>query len=114
MAIADPVFAFVLTDEHQRPVLAVSTQRSEHPTGSHAAGDEIDVAVGFRNCLAGGRYWISVQVSGPGLDAELLAAREDVFSFEVSGSAGGAGVLDLPHGFELTPAPSMQEAAGEH
>ncbi|MGI9100095.1 MAG: ABC transporter ATP-binding protein [Solirubrobacteraceae bacterium] len=108
--IVEPVFAFLLTDEHRRPVLAVTTERSELATGSHAAGDELDVAVGFRNRLAAGRYWISVQVTLPGPDPDLVAFREDVSSFDVSGTGGGGGVVDLPHTFELTPAPSMQKA----
>ncbi len=109
-AAVEPAFAFVITDEHRRPVLAVSTDRSEHATGSHAAGDELDVAVGFRNRLAAGGYWISVQVTLPGAEPELLAYREDISSFAVSGTAGGGGVLDLEHTFEITPAPSMQRA----
>ncbi len=107
-ATAEPAFAFTVTDEHRRPVLAVSTDRAEHPTGSHAAGDELDVAVGFRNRLAAGSYWISVQVTLPGAEPELLAYREDISSFAVSGTGGGGGVVDLPHTFEITPAPSMQ------
>ncbi len=107
----EPVFSFALTDEHQRRVFVMSTQRKGGlATGSHAAGDEIDVAVGFANHLAAGRYWISVHVARAG-DGELLAFREDVYSFVVSGSGAGGGVVDLPHHFEITPAPSMQETA---
>jgi hypothetical protein len=106
-AVADPVFAFTLTDEHQRLVFALSTERKGHGTGSHAAGDEIDVAVGFRNHLAAGRYWISAQVTQAG-GVPVLALREDAYSFVVEGASAGGGTLDLPHEFQITPAPSMQ------
>ena len=105
----DPVFVFAITDQHGRRVLSMSTERQGFATESHAAGDEIDVAVGFVNVLAPGRYWLSVHVGEPG--GELLAFREDVYSFVVGGTGWGGGVVELPHGFELTPAPSMREAA---
>ena len=107
--IDDPVFAFTISDEHQQRVLSMSTERQGFATGRHARGDEIDVAVGFSNHLSPGRYWLSVHVSAPA-GGELLAFREDVYSFVVRGTAAG-GVVDLPHGFELTPAPSMKQAA---
>jgi ABC-type polysaccharide/polyol phosphate transport system ATPase subunit len=106
-AVADPVFAFTLTDEHQRLVFALSTERKRHGTGSHAAGDEIDVAAGFRNHLAAGRYWISAQVTQAG-GVPVLALREDAYSFVVEGPSAGGGTVDLPHEFQITPAPSMQ------
>jgi hypothetical protein len=108
--VSEPVFEFTLTDEHQRRVFAVSTRRKGLATGTHQAGDEIDVAVGFANHLAAGRYWISVRVADA-LDGELLAFREDIYSFVVNGAGAGGGVLDLPHHFEITPAPSMQQAS---
>ncbi len=43
-------------------------------------------------------------------DGELLAFREDIYSFVVNGARAGGGVVDLPHGFQITPAPSMQQA----
>jgi ABC-type polysaccharide/polyol phosphate transport system ATPase subunit len=104
--VEEPVFSFSLTDEHQRRVFAMSTQRNGHATGSHGAGDEVDVAAGFPNHLAPGRYWISVHVARSS-DGELLAFREDIYSFVVSGSGAGGGVVDLPHAFQITPAPSI-------
>ena len=109
---AEPVFVFTITDEHQRRVLSMSTERRGFATGSHAPGDEVDVAVGFTNHLAPGRYWLSVHVGEPG-GGDLLALREDIYSFVVKGAPAGGGVVDLPHGFELTAAPSMQQAAND-
>lgn len=111
-AVSEPVFAFTVVDEHRRLALALSSDRKSYPTGEHLAGDEIDVAVGFKNHLAAGRYWISAQVAEPG-GGKLLAFREDVYSFVVSGSSAGGGVMDLPHHFELTAAPSMQRATND-
>jgi hypothetical protein len=93
-------------------VLVLSSDRKSYATGEHATGDEIDVAAGFPNHLAPGRYWISAQVLEPDR-GQLLAVREDVYSFVVSGTSAGGGVMDLPHNFELMPAPSMQQAADE-
>ena len=109
--VSEPVFVFTIVDEHGRRALVLSSDRKPHATGDHAAGDEIDVAVGFTNHLAAGRYWISVQVLEPG--GELLAFRADVYSFVVAGAGAGGGVMDLPHLFEVLPAPSMQEAAND-
>ena len=109
---SEPVFVFTIVDEHGRLALALSSERKSHGTGEHAAGDEIDVAVGFMNHLAAGRYWISARVAEPG-GGQLLAFREDVYSFVVAGASAGGGVMDLPHHFELTPAPSMQQATND-
>jgi hypothetical protein len=106
----DPVFVFTITDEHQRRIMSMSTERQGIATGEHAAGEELDVAVGFANHLAPGRYWLSIHVSDPA-DGELLAFREDVYSFLVSGTGWGNVAVDLPHGFLLTPAPTMTRAA---
>jgi ABC-type polysaccharide/polyol phosphate transport system ATPase subunit len=111
-AVDDPVFVFTISDEHQRRIMSMSTERQGVVTGHHAAGDEIDVAVGFTNHLAPGRYWLSVHVSEPG-GGDLLAFREDVYSFVVSGTSWGSVALDLPHGFLLTPAPTVGEAVSD-
>ena len=111
-AASEPVFVFTIVDEHGRRALVLSSERKSFATGEHAAGDEIDVAAGFPNYLAPGRYWISAQV----LEArggELLAFREDLYSFVVGGAGAGGGVMDLPHIFEVMPAPSMQQAAND-
>ena len=109
-ATAEPVFVFTITDEHQRRIMSMSTERQRFVTGRHEAGDEVDVAVGFANHLAPGRYWLSIHVSDPA-GGELLAFREDVYSFVVSGTGWGNVAVDLPHGFLLTPAPTMSEIA---
>jgi ABC-type polysaccharide/polyol phosphate transport system ATPase subunit len=107
-AVSDARFTFVLTDEHRRRVLVLA---SEPSAADYAAGYELDVTVVFENHLAPGRYWISVHVTA-GADGDVLTLREDLYSFVVTGRAAGGGVVDLPHTFALTPAPSMQEAAG--
>ena len=107
-AVADPVFTFVLTDEHRRRVLVLATG----PTGeTYDAGYELDVTVVFDNHLAPGRYWITVHVT-EGADGAVLALREDIYSFVVTGDSAGGGLVALPHTFALTPAPSMLEAPG--
>ncbi|MDP2709994.1 MAG: ABC transporter ATP-binding protein [Solirubrobacteraceae bacterium] len=111
-AAVEPAFAFTITDEQQRRVLSMSTDRQGFATGEHDAGDEIDITAGFVNHLAAGRYWLSVQVTEAAGGA-LLAFREDISSFVVGGAGAGGGVVDLPHGFELTPAPSMQPVTDE-
>jgi ABC-type polysaccharide/polyol phosphate transport system ATPase subunit len=107
-AIPDPVFTFVLTDEHRRRVLALATDQSGE---RYEAGYELDVTVVFENHLAPGRYWITVHVT-EGADGGVLALREDIYSFVVTGESAGGGLVALPHTFQVTPAPSMQEAPG--
>jgi hypothetical protein len=109
-AVDDPVFVFTITDEHQRRIMSMSTERQGVVTRHQAAGDEIDGAVGVANHLPPGRDRRSVHVSEPA-GGELLAFREDIYSFVVSGTGWGNVAVDLPHGFLLTPAPAMQEAA---
>ena len=111
-AVSEPVFSFTIVDEHARRAVVLSTDRKQHSTGEHAADDEVDVTAGFPNYLAPGRYWISAQVLGSDGD-ELLAFREDVYTFVVDGIGAGGGVLDPPHVFTVLPAPSMQQAAND-
>jgi hypothetical protein len=47
-----------------------------------------------------------------GADGAVLALREDLYSFVVTGDSAGGGLVALPHAFQTTPAPSMQEAPG--
>jgi ABC-type polysaccharide/polyol phosphate transport system ATPase subunit len=107
-AVAAPVFTFVLTDEHRRRVLVLA---SEQAADGYEAGYELDVTVVFENHLAPGRYWITVHVT-EGADGAVLALREDLYSFVVTGDSAGGGLVALPHAFQTTPAPSMQEAPG--
>ncbi|HTN26009.1 MAG TPA: Wzt carbohydrate-binding domain-containing protein, partial [Solirubrobacteraceae bacterium] len=107
--VADPVFTFVLTDEHRRRVLVLATDAAAGE--AYDAGYELDVTVVFENHLAPGRYWITVHVT-EGDDGGVLALREDIYSFVVTGDSAGGGLVTLPHTFALTPAPSMQEAPG--
>ncbi len=109
-AVEEPVFIFEILDEHDHRVLVLSTDRALFATGRHAAGDEVDVSVGFSCYLASGRYWIAPRVTDAAGD-ELLGFREGLYSFVVGGTSGGGGIVDLPHGFQLTPAPSMQQPA---
>jgi ABC-type polysaccharide/polyol phosphate transport system ATPase subunit len=109
---SEPVFVFTLVDEYGHRMLVLRSDRKAYATGEHEAGDEIDAAFGFPNHLAPGRYWISAQVVEPD-GGELLAFREDVYSFVVGGTDAAGGLMDLPHNFEVMPAPSMQQAADE-
>ena len=80
------------SDRHARPPATRSTSRSASPTTSRP-----------------GRYWISAQVAQAG-GVPVLALREDAYSFVVDGAGAGGGTVDLPHEFQITPAPSMQQA----
>ena len=110
VAAEDPVFVFEVVDEHERRVLVLSSDRTLLRSGRHAAGDELDVVVAFENYLAPGRYWIWPRVSAAGGE-ELLAFREGNYPFAVSGTGAGGAVMEVPHLFELHPAPSMQQPA---
>ena len=100
-AASEPVFGFVLSDEHHRAVLAVTTEWDEQPTGSYVPGEVVDVAVSFDNWFAPGRYTASPRVLRPGPGREAMAHAPDGASVIVTGSRTGGGLVDIPHAFHL-------------
>jgi hypothetical protein len=110
-ATADPVFGFVLSDDQHRQVFTVTTEWDGHETGSYAAGQILDVALSFDNWFAPGRYYASPRMARAGDGREPLGDGEARASVVVTGSRVGAGLVDIPHEFHITPRNTAGEVA---
>jgi ABC-type polysaccharide/polyol phosphate transport system ATPase subunit len=97
----DPVLGFVLMDDHHRRVFATTTTWQRKRTGAFEPGERVELAVGFENWLAGGKYLASPFVAQQGLGAEVMDERHDLVAVAIIGSHEGGGVVDLPHDVEL-------------
>jgi ABC-type polysaccharide/polyol phosphate transport system ATPase subunit len=95
--VVDPVFGFVLMDDHHRRVFATSTTWQQKQTGSFVAGERVELSVSFDNWFTGGKYLASPFVAERGLGAEVMDQRHDLVAVAVIGSHEGGGVVDLPH-----------------
>jgi ABC-type polysaccharide/polyol phosphate transport system ATPase subunit len=95
--VSDPVFGFVLMDDHHRRVFATTTTWQQKETGSFSAGERIELSVRFDNWFTGGKYLASPFVARKGLGAEVMDERHDLVSVAIIGSHEGGGVVDLPH-----------------
>ena len=109
-AVEDPVFGAAVTDERHRVVFAATSESTSRQTGSFAAGQEVTVRLRFHNVLTSGRYFASPQVAYSGTGQRLMDHRENAATTVVTGSRTGAGTIDLPHSFEITPATSTEAA----
>jgi ABC-type polysaccharide/polyol phosphate transport system ATPase subunit len=96
----DPVFGFVLSDDHHRHVFAATTEWHGMATGVYAPGDVVDVAISFDNWFAPGRYFASPRVLRPGPGRRAMAHLDESVSVVVTGSRSG-GLVDIPHEFHL-------------
>jgi ABC-type polysaccharide/polyol phosphate transport system ATPase subunit len=95
--VVDPVFGFVLMDDHHRRVFATTTTWQEKETGPFSAGERVELAVAFDNWFTGGRYMASPFVAHKGLGNDVMDERHDFVSVAIIGSHEGGGVVDLPH-----------------
>jgi len=99
----EPRFGFMVTDEQGRGVLAIASESTNYATGRYSAGDRITVDVDFDCVLARGGYSVSPEVRRKGEGRELMDHRENATSFDVYGSRGVGGMVDLPHELSCTP-----------
>jgi ABC-type polysaccharide/polyol phosphate transport system ATPase subunit len=93
--VQDPICAFLLEDELQRPLFAVSNEDVGTSTGSHTAGEEAVFGVTFRNVFAPGRVyatpWLLHDGGAPIIDRRPRLANAVVTALHRSG-----GLVDLP------------------
>ncbi len=95
--VVDPVFGFVLMDDHHRRVFATTTTWQQKETGPFSAGERVELSVAFDNWFTGGRYVASPFVAHKGLGNDVMDERHDFVSVAIIGSHEGGGVVDLPH-----------------
>ena len=94
-AIDDPICAFLLEDERQHPLFAISNEDLDIATGSHAPGEDAVFGVTFRNVFAPGRVyatpWMLHNGGAPIIDRRPRLANAVVTALHRSG-----GLVDLP------------------
>jgi ABC-type polysaccharide/polyol phosphate transport system ATPase subunit len=99
--VDEPVFGLVLADEAHRRVFVASTGAAGTSTGHYRPGEDVDVVVALDNWFAPGRYHLSAVVMHPGPAQRLIAKRDELATFVVTGAATAGGVVDPPHSFHL-------------
>jgi ABC-type polysaccharide/polyol phosphate transport system ATPase subunit len=94
-AVDDPICAFLVEDERQHPLFAVSNEDLGTVTGPHAPGGDAVFGVTFRNVFAPGRVyatpWMLHNGGAPIIDRRPRLANAVVTALHRSG-----GLVDLP------------------
>jgi ABC-type polysaccharide/polyol phosphate transport system ATPase subunit len=85
-----------VTDEHHRNVFTTSTSWVGQRTGSLAAGELLELTVGFDNVLSPGRYFLTPIVASES-SSELMDLRTHFATVVVTGTRRSGGLVDLPH-----------------
>jgi ABC-type polysaccharide/polyol phosphate transport system ATPase subunit len=99
-AIDEPVFGFVVSDDHHRHVLALGSDWNAQRTGSFAAGETVVAGVSFDNPLAPGRYSIVPKLVRPGPGRlPMTDGEQEAMSVLVTGAGVSGGLVDIPHAF---------------
>jgi len=98
-AAHDPVFAFALSDEKHRRVLAATSDHDAGVSGDFEAGELVVAGTSFDNWLAPGRYGVTAQVAYAGLGERVMALAENADSIIVTGTRVSGGIVDFPHAF---------------
>jgi ABC-type polysaccharide/polyol phosphate transport system ATPase subunit len=99
--VEDPLFGFSVSDERQRVVLAVNSGDTQPRSGRFASGERVTAELGFDCVLAPGNYFISPEVRHRTKEQELIDHRDNAAMFAVTGGKPVAGMVDLPHDFQI-------------
>jgi ABC-type polysaccharide/polyol phosphate transport system ATPase subunit len=94
-ALDDPICAFLLEDERQHPLFAISNEDVGTSTGSHAAGEDAIFAVTFRNVFAPGRVYATPWMLHSG-GAPIVDRRPRLTNAIVTALHRSGGLVDLP------------------
>jgi len=94
-ALDDPICAFLLEDERQHPLFAVSNEDVGMVTGSHAAGEDAVFGVTFRNVFAPGRVYATPWMLHNG-GAPIIDRRPRLTNAVVTALHRSGGLVDLP------------------
>jgi len=96
-AATDPSFAVALVNEHDQNHVVFSTESDLRATGAFAAGEEVELDIGFHCVLGRGRYHLSMVVAHQGAGTDLMDRWERAASFVVVATRSAGGLVDLPH-----------------
>jgi ABC-type polysaccharide/polyol phosphate transport system ATPase subunit len=94
-ALDDPICAFLLEDERQHPLFAISNEDMGTSTGSHVAGEDAIFAVTFRNVFAPGRVYATPWMLHAG-GAPIVDRRPRLTNAIVTALHRSGGLVDLP------------------
>ena len=94
-ALDDPICAFLLEDERQNPLFAVSNEDVGTVTGSHAPGEDAVFGVTFRNVFAPGRVYATPWILHDG-GAAIVDRRPRLTNAVVTALHRSGGLVDLP------------------
>ncbi len=100
--LVDPIFGFTLRNEVGSTVFATTTDQGHGATGTFAAGQTAVVRLSFENYLTPSRYALTPSVARHGTGADALDIREDIASVVIHGGVFTGGIVNLPHGFEIS------------
>jgi ABC-type polysaccharide/polyol phosphate transport system ATPase subunit len=94
-ALQDPICAFLLEDERQHPLFAISNEDAGTITGAHSPGDDALFAVTFRNVFAPGRLYATPWMLHDG-GAPIIDRRPRLANAVVTAIHRSGGLVDLP------------------
>jgi ABC-type polysaccharide/polyol phosphate transport system ATPase subunit len=94
-ALQDPICAFLVEDERQHPLFAISNEDADTITGAHSAGDDAVFGVTFRNVFAPGRVYATPWMLHDG-GAPIIDRRPRMTSAVVTAIHRSGGLVDLP------------------
>jgi ABC-type polysaccharide/polyol phosphate transport system ATPase subunit len=93
--LQDPICAFLLEDERQHPLFAISNEDAGAVTGSHGPGEEAVFGVTFRNVFAPGRVYATPWMLHDG-GAPIIDRRPRLANAVVTAVHRSGGLVDLP------------------
>ena len=93
--IQDPICAFLLEDERQHPLFAISNEDAGAITGSHLPGEEAVFGVTFSNVFAPGRVYATPWMLHDG-GAPIIDRRPRLANAVVTAVHRSGGLVDLP------------------
>jgi ABC-type polysaccharide/polyol phosphate transport system ATPase subunit len=94
-AVQDPICAFLLEDERQHPLFAISNEDAHTMTGAHSPGDDAIFGVTFRNVFAPGRVYATPWILHDG-GAPIIDRRPRLTNAVVTAVHRSGGLVDLP------------------
>ena len=94
-AVQEPICAFLLEDERQHPLFAISNEDVGTITGSHAPGEDTIFGVTFRNVFAPGRVYATPWMLHDG-GAPIIDRRPRMTNAVVTAVHRSGGLVDLP------------------
>jgi ABC-type polysaccharide/polyol phosphate transport system ATPase subunit len=94
-AVQDPICAFLLENERQHPLFAISNEDAGTITGAHSPGDEAVFGVAFRNVFAPGRLYATPWMLHDG-GAPIIDRRPRLATAVVTAIHRSGGLVDLP------------------